>query len=111
VKLVTALVSTASFETIREALALFGVRGMTVDQVHLVTGERGQIQIYRGQHFTIDAQPTIKMDLVVPEDELSDVTRIIGKIVASDDRNGAVWVSQIDLLVRVRTGEYGIDAL
>jgi len=105
---VTALVSRSSFERIRETLALFGVRGMTVAQVQRLTDDARHVQIYRGQHFTVDGVPSIRIDLLVADGELSDVTRVISKLISQD---GAVWTSPVDLVVRVRTGERGIDAL
>jgi nitrogen regulatory protein P-II 1 len=111
VKLITAVVRPPVFEAIKEALALFGVRGMTVGQVHRISRETGHTQVYRGQRFPIDAQPSIRIDLLVPDDELSDLTRVIGKIMANDESDGNVWTSQIDLVVRVRTREHGLDAL
>lgn len=110
-KLITAVVRPPVFEAIKEALALFGVRGMTVGQVHRISRESSHIEVYRGRRFPIDAQPSIRIDLLVPDEELSDLTRVIGKIMATDESDGNVWTSQIDLVVRVRTGEYGLDAL
>jgi nitrogen regulatory protein PII len=53
----------------------------------------------------------VKIDLVVPDDELADLTRVISKIIGNDWCNGSVWTSRIDLVVRVRTREHGLDAL
>jgi len=111
VRLITVVVRPPLFDPIKDALALFGVRGMTVEHVHRVGHHSGNIQIYRGQRFTMDAQPCVKIDLLVPEVELSDLTRVISKILSSDGSDGAVWTSRIDLVVRVRTNEHGLDAL
>lgn len=110
-KLITAMVRPPVFKAIKETLALFGVRGMTADHVLSVGNNTGHIQIYRGQRFTTDAQPTVKVELLVPDDEVSDLSHVISKIVAGDGSDGSVWISPIDLVVRVRTNEYGLDAL
>jgi nitrogen regulatory protein P-II 1 len=111
VKLITAVVRPPVFEAIKEALTLFGVRGMTVGEVHLITRDTGHIEIYRGQRFAIDGQPSLKIDLLVPDDELADLTRVISKIIGSDGWGGSVWTTHINLIVRARTGEHGLDAL
>jgi nitrogen regulatory protein P-II 1 len=59
----------------------------------------------------MDAQPCVKIELLAPDVELSDLTRVISKILATDGSAGAVWTTPIDLVVRVRTGEHGLDAL
>jgi nitrogen regulatory protein P-II 1 len=110
-KLISAVVRPPVFEAIKEALALFGVRGMTVEQVHQISPDTAHIQIYRGQRFAIDAQPSVKIDLLVAEAELLDLTRVIRKIMTSDGSDGSLWTSPIDLVVRVRTREHGLDAL
>jgi nitrogen regulatory protein PII len=111
VKLITAVTRPAAFEAIKDALALFGVRGMTVDQVQRVGGDSGRVQIYRGQRFTSDGRPSVKIDLLAPDDEVADLTRVINNILATHGSDGIVWTSQVDVVVRVRTHEYGLDAL
>lgn len=110
-RLITVVVRPSLFDIIKDALALFGVRGMTVEQVHRVGDNTGHVQIYRGQRFTMTAQPYVKIDLLVPEPELSDLTRVIDKILSSHGSDGAMWTSRVDLVVRVRTSEHGLDAL
>ncbi|HEY3692325.1 MAG TPA: P-II family nitrogen regulator [Pseudonocardiaceae bacterium] len=110
-KLITAVIRPPVFEAIKDALTLFGVRGMTVDQVHQISQDTTHIQIYRGQRFAVDTKPSVKIDLLVPDDELADLTRVISKIMATSGSDGSVWTTQIDLVVRVRTREHGLDAL
>lgn len=110
-KLITAVVRPAKFDAIKDALALFGVRGMTVEHVFQIYDGGGPVQIYRGQQFVPSSQPRIKIDLVVPDSELTDLTRVIGKIIGAESTQEAVWTSTIDLVVRVRTNEHGHDAI
>lgn len=111
-KLITAVIRPATFDALKEALALFGVRGMTVTQVHH-TRERGDhVEIYRGQRFISDMEPSLKIDLLAPDGEVSDLVRVIGKLVTNaGDPRDRIWLTEVDLVVRVRTNEYGLDAI
>lgn len=111
-RLITAVTRPATFEAIKEALALFGVHGMTVGQVIRVNPNGGQVQIYRGLKYCNDMQASLRIELLVPNDEVSDLMRVVTKIMAtSDPEGGCLWNTPVDLAVRVRTGEYGLDAL
>lgn len=111
-KLITAVTNPATFDAIKEALALFGVRGMTVGQVYRAGRRTGRPQIYRGRQFSTDLQPSLRIELIVPNDEVPDLIHVIRRILyASDREDGAAWTSPIDLVVRVRTSEHGADAV
>jgi nitrogen regulatory protein P-II 1 len=112
VKLITAVTDPATFDVIKDALALFGVRGMTVGQVYRASRRTSHTQIYRGRQFSTDLQPSLRIELVVPNDEVLDLIHVIQTILSTADReDSAAWSSPIDLVVRVRTSEHGIDAL
>jgi len=112
VKLITVVVRQAAFEALKEALTLFGVRGMTVEQTYRTSSRTAHVEIYRGQRFTTDVERCLKIDLLAPDDESPDLVRVIGKIVGtSDPVGGRCWTTPVDLAVRVRTSEYGLDAL
>jgi len=110
VKLITAVVRPATFEAVRNALRIFGVRGMTIAEVHESAPHSRHVQVYRGQRIETDLDAMIKIDLLVPDDEVTDLIHVIIKARGDDDQ-GPVWVTQVQLAVRVRTGEYGMDAL
>jgi nitrogen regulatory protein P-II 1 len=111
VKLITVVTQPRTFEAIKEALALFGVREMIVaqvDQVHRV----GPVQFYRGREYTSDTTPSLRIDLIVADDEAPDLFHIIDKILSTTDPDyGILWYSPADLLARIRTSECGRDAL
>jgi nitrogen regulatory protein P-II 1 len=112
VQLITVVTRPGTFETIKEALALFGVRGMTVTEVNQVSRRVRPVQVYRGVKFTSDMAPGLRIDLVVPNDEVPDVVHVINKILSTSDPDDAIlWHSPVEILARVRTGEYGLDAL
>jgi nitrogen regulatory protein P-II 1 len=112
VKLLTAVTRPGAFEDIKEALELFGVRGMTVAEINLVSHRVGPVQIYRGVKFTRALTPSLRIELIASDDEAPDLIHVISKILStSDPDTSMLWCSPVDVLERVRTGEYGLDAL
>ncbi|MBV9313295.1 MAG: P-II family nitrogen regulator [Pseudonocardia sp.] len=111
-KLITAVTQPGTFEAMKAALSLFGVRGMTVSQVVRATGRTPPVQIYRGLKFAVDLQPSLRIELLAPDNEVPDLVQIINKIIStSEPDDGTVWITPVDLVVRVRTRQYGVDAL
>jgi nitrogen regulatory protein P-II 1 len=111
-KLVTAIVKPFTLEDVKSALERIGVLGMTVSEVQGFGRQKGHTEIYRGAEYSVDFVPKIRVEVVVDEaqvdktiDALVDAART-GKI-----GDGKVWVTQVETVVRVRTGERGLDAL
>jgi nitrogen regulatory protein P-II 1 len=112
VKLITVVLRPARFDTLKDALALFGVRGMTVGQVYRTTDHPTRVEMYRGQRFASDLEPSLRVELLASDEEAPDLVHVIGSVVANDEPvAGSVWITPVDWAVRVRTGEYGLDAL
>jgi nitrogen regulatory protein P-II 1 len=111
-KLVTAIVKPFTLEDVKSALERIGVLGMTVSEVQGFGRQKGHTEIYRGAEYSVDFVPKIRVEVVVDEaqvdktiDALVDAART-GKI-----GDGKVWVIPVETVVRVRTGERGLDAL
>jgi nitrogen regulatory protein P-II 1 len=113
VKVITVVLRPAAFDALKDALARFGVRGMTVAQVYLVTkAAPKRVEMYRGQRFASDFEPSLRVDLLAPDDEVADLVHVIDRVVGDDGGSAAYrWTTPVDWVVRVRTGEYGLDAL
>jgi nitrogen regulatory protein P-II 1 len=111
-KLITAIVKPFKLDEVKEALKDAGVQGMTVSEVQGFGRQRGHTEVYRGAEYTIDFVPKVRIEIVA--DDL-DVDRILDAIVAAarTDKigDGKVWVSDVDRIVRIRTGEMGVDAV
>ena len=111
-KLITAIVKPFKLDEVKEALKDSGVQGMTVSEVQGFGRQRGHTEVYRGAEYTIDFVPKVRIEIVA--DDL-DVDRILDAIVAAarTDKigDGKVWVSDVDRIVRIRTGEMGADAV
>lgn len=111
-KLVTAVIKPYKLEDVRAALKGAGVSGMTVTEVQGFGRQRGHTEVYRGAEYTVDLVPKVKVELLVADEDEQEVVDTI-VVAGRTDKigDGKVWSVSIDDLVRVRTGERGVDAL
>ena len=111
-KQITAIVKPFKLEEVREALAECGVTGLTVTEVKGFGRQKGHTELYRGAEYVVDFLPKVKIEAAVNDDVVERVIEAIessartGKI-----GDGKIFVSPLDQVVRIRTGETGNDAL
>ena len=105
-KLVTAVIKPHRLDDVRSALESFGVTGMTVTEASGYGRQKGHTEVYRGAEYDIALVPKIRIEIVVDDNDVADVTDIVVKA-AQTGRigDGKVWVSSVDSVIRVRTGE------
>jgi nitrogen regulatory protein P-II 1 len=112
VRLITAVVKPFKLDDVREALEAAGVKGLTVTDVQGFGRQRGHTEVYRGAEYAVAFVPKIRLEILVDD---ADADTIIDTIVAAarTDKigDGKIWVTPIDTVVRIRTGERGVDAL
>lgn len=111
-KLVTAIIKPFKLEDVKTALENRGVHGLTVSEVSGFGRQKGHTEVYRGAEYTVDLVPKVRIEIVV-EDDAADalVDAIVSAAQTGKIGDGKVWVSPIETIVRVRTGERGADAL
>ena len=111
-KLVTAVIKPFKLDEVRAALLAFGVQGMTVSESSGYGRQRGHTEVYRGAEYTVDLVPKVRVEVLVDDADSDDVIEVITKS-AQTGRigDGKVWSTPVDTVVRVRTGERGVDAL
>jgi nitrogen regulatory protein P-II 1 len=111
-KLVTAVIKPHQLDAVREALSALGVAGLTVSEVQGYGRQKGHTEVYRGAEYTVEFLPKIRVEVLT--DEL-DVEKVVEAVVTAARTgrigDGKVWVTPVEDVVRVRTGERGIDAL
>ena len=111
-KLVTAIIKPFKVEEVRTSLDEIGVSGMTMTEVKGFGRQKGHTELYRGAEYTIDFLPKIKIEIAVSDDMVDQVKSAIIKSSASGKIwDGKIFVSPIDEVVRIRTGETNEDAL
>src|SRR3954447_322256 len=110
-KLVTAVIKPYQLDAVKEALHALGVAGLTVSEVQGDGRQKGHTEVYRGAEYTVEFLPKIKIEVVTDE---IDVEKIVDAVVTSARTgkigDGKVWVTSVDDVVRVRTGERGLAA-
>jgi nitrogen regulatory protein P-II 1 len=111
-KLVTAIIKPFKLDDVKAALETLGVQGMTVSEVSGFGRQKGHTEVYRGAEYTVDMVPKVRVEVLSDDAQALDVAASIveaartGKI-----GDGKVWVTPVEQVVRVRTGERDADAL
>jgi nitrogen regulatory protein P-II 1 len=111
-KLITAVIKPHKLEDVRTALETFGVTGMTVTEASGYGRQKGHTEVYRGAEYDISLIPKVRLEIVVQDAEADDIVGVITKS-AQTGRigDGKVWVSPVEAVLRVRTGDRDTDAV
>ncbi len=111
-KLVTAIIKPFKLDDIREALSQIGVAGMTVTEVKGFGRQKGHTELYRGAEYVVDFLPKVKIEAAVDDGLLESVLEAITKAANTGKvGDGKIFVSSLDEVVRIRTGETGAEAV
>ena len=111
-KMIEAIVKPFKLEEVKDALMTVGVHGMTIEEVRGFGRQKGHTELYRGAEYAVDFLPKVKVEVVVPDDSALRVVEAIttsartGKV-----GDGKIFVTDIDEVIRIRTGEKGPDAI
>ena len=111
-KMVEAIVKPFKLDEVKDALTKAGIQGMTVEEVKGFGRQKGHTELYRGAEYSVDFLPKVKIQILVPDDKAATVVQVItdsartGKI-----GDGKIFVSTVDEVIRIRTGEKGPDAI
>jgi nitrogen regulatory protein P-II 2 len=111
-KLVTAIVKPFKLDDVREALSEIGVSGITVTEVKGFGRQKGHTELYRGAEYVVDFLPKVKIEAAVGADQVDQVIEAItGAAQTGKIGDGKIFVTTIDQVIRIRTGETGTEAL
>jgi nitrogen regulatory protein P-II 1 len=111
-KKLEAIIKPFKLNEVKEGLTKLGIQGMTVTEVKGFGRQRGHKEIYRGAEYQIDFVPKIKMEIVVPDNLVSDTVKVIQeKARTGDIGDGKIFVYPLEEAIRIRTGESGNDAI
>ena len=111
-KLVTAVIKPHKVDEVKDALRGIGVKGITITEVKGFGRQGGHTETYRGAEYTVEFTPKVKLEVIVASDDAAAVTETI-QITASTGQigDGKIWVTPVEGIVRIRTGEQGRDAI
>jgi nitrogen regulatory protein PII len=111
-KMVEAIVKPFKLDEVKEALTKAGVQGMTVEEVKGFGRQKGHTELYRGAEYSVDFLPKVKIQILAPDDKVAEIVGVItdsaktGKI-----GDGKIFVTSVEEVIRIRTGEKGEDAI
>lgn len=111
-KLVTAIIKPFKLDDVREALSEVGVQGMTVTETKGFGRQKGHTELYRGAEYVVDFLPKVKLEVAVADDKLDDVISTISKSASTGKiGDGKIFVTNLEQVIRIRTGESGNEAI
>ncbi|NRA43301.1 MAG: P-II family nitrogen regulator [Pseudomonadales bacterium] len=111
-KLVTAIIKPFKLDDVREALSEIGVQGITVSEVKGFGRQKGHTELYRGAEYVVDFLPKVKVEVAIDDDSLDSTIEAITKAANTGKiGDGKIFVSSLEQIVRIRTGETGSEAI
>ena len=111
-KLVTAVVKPFKLDEVREALTALGVQGMTVSEVRGFGRQKGHTEIYRGAEYEVNFVPKVKIEIVVSSELAEQVVETVrGSATTGSIGDGKIFVLDVEQIMRIRTGESGVEAV
>ena len=111
-KQITAIVKPHTLEDVRHAIEAAGVLGLTVTEVQGYGRQKGHTEVYRGAEYTVDFVPKVRLDVLLDDEFVERVVdAIVGAARTGKIGDGKVWVSPVDGVIRIRTGERDHDAI
>ncbi len=111
-KLVTAIIKPFKMDDVRAALSDIGVQGITCTEVKGFGRQRGHTELYRGAEYVVDFLPKLKLEIAVADDQVdSTIEAIVGAANTGKIGDGKIFVSELEQVIRIRTGETGESAV
>ncbi|MBK8338229.1 MAG: P-II family nitrogen regulator [Sterolibacteriaceae bacterium] len=111
-KLVTAIIKPFKLDEVREALSAIGVQGVTVTEVKGFGRQKGHTELYRGAEYVVDFLPKVKIEAAIKDEMLDQVIEAVEKSASTGKiGDGKIFIFDVEQVIRIRTGESGVDAL
>jgi len=111
-KLITAIVKPFKLDDVREALAEVGIQGITVTEVKGFGRQKGHTELYRGAEYVVDFLPKVKLEIAVDDNHAETVVEAVTKSAQTGKiGDGKIFISDLQDVIRIRTGETGSDAI
>jgi len=111
-KLITAIIKPFKLDDVREALADVGVQGITVTEVKGFGRQKGHTELYRGAEYVVDFLPKVKLEIAIGQDMVDTVVEAIAKAASTGKiGDGKIFISSLEEVIRIRTGETGEQAV
>ena len=111
-KQVEAIIKPFQLEEVKQALTKLGVEGMTVSEVKGFGRQKGHTNLYRGAEYSVDFLPKVKIQVLVPDEKAVQVVEAIARSARTGKiGDGKIFITRVEEIIRIRTGEKGVDAI
>ena len=111
-KLISAIIKPFKLEEVRQALLDYGVEGLTITEVKGFGRQKGHTELYRGAEYTIDTLPKIKLEIIADSAKVNEIVDVISKSANTEKTgDGKIFITNVEEVIRIRTGETGADAI
>ena len=111
-KMINAIIKPFKLDDVREALSEIGVQGITVTEVKGFGRQKGHTELYRGAEYTIDTLPKIKLEILTTEESCQSIVEVIMKSANTEKiGDGKIFITNIESVIRIRTGETDNEAI
>ncbi len=111
-KMISAVIKPFKLDDVREALSAIGIQGMTVTEVKGFGRQKGHTELYRGAEYVVDFLPKVKLEIAIDDDAVDGAIEAITKAAGTGKiGDGKIFITTIEQVVRIRTGETGSEAL
>ena len=111
-KMVTAIIKPFKVDDVRRALSALGIQGVTATEVKGFGRQKGHTELYRGAEYVVDFLPKVRLEIATSDDKVDAViSAIVGAANSGKIGDGKIFVTAIEQVIRIRTGETGVDAL
>jgi nitrogen regulatory protein P-II 1 len=112
VKLVTAVVKPHKLDDVKEALRAYGIKGLTISEASGFGRQGGKTEVYRGTEYTVDVVPKARVEVLCEFEDAADIAAVIASAARTGRiGDGKVWITEVDSVLRIRTGEMNDSAL
>jgi nitrogen regulatory protein PII len=111
-KQIEAIIKPFKLDEVKDALTKVGIQGMTITEVKGFGRQKGHTELYRGAEYTVDFLPKVKIQILVPDDKVAQVVETVVKTAHTGKiGDGKIFVTPVEEVIRIRTGEKGPDAI
>jgi nitrogen regulatory protein P-II 2 len=111
-KFLTAIIKPFKLDDVRDALSSIGVQGLTVTEVKGFGRQKGHTELYRGAEYVVDFLPKVKIEIAISDELVDSAIEAIRKVTNTGKiGDGKIFISDLEQVIRIRTGESGIDAI
>jgi nitrogen regulatory protein P-II 1 len=111
-KMIQAIMKPSKLDSVKDTLTKAGIQGMTVEEVKGFGRQKGHTELYRGAEYSVDFLPKVKIEILVPDDKAAKIIDVLAQSAKTGKiGDGKIFVTNLEDVIRIRTGEHGEEAI